>query len=1125
MAARGLWEELPVGAEEESEGFSLPMGTVTFLLTDVEGSSRLWEIARDGMARAIPRHYEILAEAIARWRGVRPLEQGEGDSVVAAFARASDAVAAAVDAQLALAAEEWPEAAPLRVRIALHTGEAELRDGCNYFGQAIVRCARLREIVHGAQVAMSASTFDLVRDRLPAGVTVADLGLHRLRDLSRPEHVFGVLHAELPAEFPPLRSLDALPNNLPVQLTTFIGRVAEIGEVRDLLGVCRLLTLTGSGGCGKTRLALQVAAEGAGREPDGAWWVDLARLADPDAVVDAVLGSLSLSEEPGRPPGETLLRQLATKQLLLVLDNCEHVIDTTSALIELILCSCPAVTVLATSREPLRLPGEMTWQVPSLSLPAGDGPEPVASLSQYDAVRLFIDRARRARPSFHLDDDNGPAVAQICHRLGGIPLAVELAASWVRTLSPDRIARGLDDRFRLLTGGSRTAIPRQQTLRASVEWSHDALSEAERTVFRRLAVFSGGFDLDAAEAVGAGDGVEHHEVLDLLTRLVDKSLVQSEERGGDLRYRLLETLRHYALERLADAGEDRALRSRHLDHFLALAEQWEQGAQDAHPEALDRLELEADNLRAALDTATTARDAERALRLARALTFFWVQHGHLRDGHKWFERALEIDTAAATGLRSAALWGWAYLAFYGWDHAKATGLATEALELARAAGGPGAAARPLHTLGLIQVLHDPEGAHAGLREAIELAREAGDEWCATDALQGLAFAHVFQEDHAGARPLLEESYKGALRRGNLMQEAAHFGSLGWAANARGEFVSAEALLDRAQRSAAAIGDPNWRGFAIGFLAGRARCTGDYDGSRRLIGEHLEAARESGLTLIAAHLLWMLGLLELAVGDLDAARSAQEEALAWLGGEEILPASWVGMALADVLARLGDVDACRTHLRESAALAERMKQRSVMAGGRQVAARLAVADGDPERAEQLLHEALALAMTNRFRPQAVELLEELARVAGSLEAHREAVRLLSAADRARKEMGFVRPPISERDDAPVLAAAREALDSTFDAAWEEGAALTLEEAVAYASRARGERKRPATGWASLTPTEVEVVRLVAEGLTNPDIGARAFMSLSTVKTHLTHVFGKLGVTTRAELATLATRRGI
>ena len=552
-------------SESEAPGFSLPTGTVTFLLADLAASSQSRERPPEAMVAATLRYAAVLDETIGLHGGVRLVEPGEARGVIGAFSRASDAMAAALDAQRALVVEPWPNGLVVRTRMAVHTGEARLRDEGDYFGDSVLHCARLRSIGHGGQVLVAATTAALTADRLPEGAGLVDLGPHRLTDLRRAERVWQLVHPGLPHHFPALRSLDAFRHNLPVQMTPLVGREADLGAIGRLLAEERLVTLTGSGGVGKTRLALAVAAEGLERFPGGVWLVPLAGVADSDAVAAAALAAVGAYHASGMSLVELLGLALGNEPSLLLLDNCEHLVEGCAQLAADLLSANPAASVLATSREPLDVPGEVSWRVPSLDTPPAEHTMALATLSQYDAVRLFIDRARRARPSFVVTEHNAPAVAQICHRLDGIPLALELAAARCRQLSPERIAQDLDNRFRLLTGGARTVLPRHRTLAASIDWSHDRLDSAESTAFRRLGVFAGPFPLEAAESVVSGGGdLESVEVFELLSRLVDKSLVSVEDGPeGEPCYRLLESLRAYALDRLRAVGELKLFRDAH----------------------------------------------------------------------------------------------------------------------------------------------------------------------------------------------------------------------------------------------------------------------------------------------------------------------------------------------------------------------------------------------------------------------------------------------------------------------------------------------------------------------------------------------------------------------------------
>jgi predicted ATPase/class 3 adenylate cyclase len=548
----------------------LPSGVVTFLMTDIEGSTRLWAEAPDAMRAALARHDAITTFAVAEQGGFLLKPRGEGDSTFSVFGRPTDAVNAACALQTALTAESWPEGAALAVRIAVHTGEADLGVD-DYYGMTVNRCARLRSIAHGGQVLVSEATAGLVRELLSEGIALRDLGFQRLRDLAEPERVSQLLHASLPSDFPALRTIDLVPNNLPYQVSTFVGREAEMTKIRELLRGTRLLTLTGAGGVGKTRLALQAAAEMLYEYPDGVWLVDFAALSDGGLVWQVLATALSVREEPGQALAETVLAHLSKRNALLLLDNCEHLVEACARLAEDLTKQCPATRILATSREALRAEGETVWRVPSLSVPhpePGIRPQP-EQLTQYEAVRLFVDRATKAKPGFAVTSENAPAVAEICSRLDGMPLAVELAAARTSSLTPRQIEQRLDERFRLLTGGRRTALPRQQTLEATVDWSYDLLPQTEQRLFARLSVFAGGFTLEAAETVCAGDGIDPTDIADILGELVAKSLAIADTE----RYWMLETLREYGRRRLKESREAEEAVQRHAAFYAALAEE------------------------------------------------------------------------------------------------------------------------------------------------------------------------------------------------------------------------------------------------------------------------------------------------------------------------------------------------------------------------------------------------------------------------------------------------------------------------------------------------------------------------------------------------------------------------
>jgi predicted ATPase/class 3 adenylate cyclase len=882
----------------------LPSGTVTFLFTDIEGSTRLWEQHPEPMRAALARH-DVLAEAlIDQHAGTLVKSRGEGDSLFAVFARPTDALAAAGALQQALVAEPWPVETPLRVRLALHTGEADQRGG-DFYGAAVNRCARLRAVGHGGQVLLSQATADPVREHLPAGTSLRDLGSHRLKDLQQPERIFQLLHPALPADFPPLRSLEAFAHNLPRQLTTFIGREPQMAEVKQLLATTSLLTLTGSGGCGKTRLALQVAAELLEEYADGVWLVELAALADPALLPQTVAAALGLREEPNRPLTATLVDYLRPKSLLLVLDNCEHLLTACAQLADTLLRAAPHLRVLASSREGLGIAGELTYRVPSLSLPDPRSLPPVERLAEYEAVSLFLDRARFSRPGFSLTPQNAAAVAQICQRLDGIPLAIELAAARVRALPVEQIAARLDDRFRLLTGGSRTALPRQQTLRALIDWSYNLLSEGEQTLLRRLSVFSGGWTLGGAEAVGAGAVVAAWEVLDLLTSLVDKSLVAYDEQGGEGRYRLLETVRQYARDRLLEAGEAAAVRTRHLEFFLNWAEQG-----PGH----ERLEAEHDNLRAALGWSGAQGQGEAGLRLGGALWGFWEMRGYWREAREYVAGLLALPGAEArTAARALALQRGGWLAWRQGDYGTARALLEESLAISREHGDKRDIAKSLTGLG--NVAHDQGDygtAQALLEESLTIFREIGDKWSIARSLASLGRVAGDQGDYGTARALIEESLAIFRESGDKAGISWSLLGLGSVALSQGDSGAARVLLEESLAIFRERGHKLGIAWSLTILGNVARNEGDAGAARALFEESLAIFREVWDKQGIAKSLCGLGIVVRDQGDLGAARVLIEESLVIfreLGDKEGIAYNLEGLAAVAVAQAQSERAAC------------------------------------------------------------------------------------------------------------------------------------------------------------------------------------------------------------------------
>jgi predicted ATPase/class 3 adenylate cyclase len=733
--------------------------TFTFLFTDIESSTQLWEEHPESMRAALPQHDAILRQAIERHGGM--VFKTFGDQFCAVFTTAPEAATAAVTAQRALQREAWDAIGPLRVRMALHSGAADEREG-DYYGPTLNRVARLLQTGHGGQILLSRATHELVCDHLPEGTGLRDLGEHRFRDIARSEHVLQLLIPGLPTDFPPLRSLEAFVHNLPAQLTSFIGRQQEIARIRQILPTTRLLTVTGTGGCGKTRLALQVAADLVEEFAHGVWCIELAALSDPALVPQTVAAALGVREEPARPLTETLTAHLKARRLLLVLDNCEHLLSACARLAEALLRGCPGLQILATSREGLNIPGEMPYRLRSLSAPDPEHLPALDELVRYEAVQLFVDRATIVVPSFTLTPTNAAHVAQICRRLDGMPLAIELAAARAKALPVEKLNERLHDRFRLLTGGSRTALPRQQTLKALIDWSYDLLREEERALLRRLSVFAGGWTLEAAEAVCAGESVDGSDVLELLTQVVEKSLVVYEEGSAQGRYRLLETIRQYSFDRLREAGEAGTVQEGHCDYFLRLAEESEHHLRGPEQAVwLERLEIEHDNLRAALSWCRTANGSlERGARLAGALWWFWLVREHITAGREWLACYLPQEIGVSPTARAKVLNGAGYLARIQGHFQQAEALCQEAVTIYRQLKSERGIAWGLNTLAYTaEYLGHPQEALQRCEESLALWRKLGDAGGIGYTLHQLGGMLRSRGERGRARELATESLK------------------------------------------------------------------------------------------------------------------------------------------------------------------------------------------------------------------------------------------------------------------------------------------------------------------------------------------------------------------------------
>ncbi|MGH7727743.1 MAG: ATP-binding protein [Vulcanimicrobiaceae bacterium] len=700
----------------------LPSGTVTFAFTDIEGSTARWERDRAAMQEALRRHDELLRAAVSAQGG--HVFKTVGDAFCCVFARPEDAVAAMLDAQRALAAADFSAVDGLPVRAAVHTGTADERGG-DYFGPAVNRVARLLGIAHGGQILVSGVASDLVLGDLPPQASLRDLGAHRLKDLARPEQVYQLLAPGLTPEFPPLRSLETLPNNLPLQLTSFVGRDHEVAKITALLATHRLVTIVGSGGVGKTRTSLQVGANLLDGSGDGVWFVELAPLSGGAYVPTAVAQAMGIVLEGTGDPIELLLPMLKSKRALLIFDNCEHLVEAASRVIAALIRGCPQLSVLASTRQALGIAGEATFRMPSLEIPAkSETALTAAQAASAPAIALFVDRAAAVDDRFALTDENAGTIAEICRRLDGIPLAIELAAARVKILSPRQLRERLDERFRVLTGGSRDALPRQQTLRALIDWSHDLLDEREQMLFRRLGIFVSGFTMEGAAAVAAGDDLDELDLFDLLASLVDKSLVLAEPDGDSLRYRMLESTRAYARERLATAGEDQSRAARHLHHlrdlFVGARTRSDRTGREAEFERL--LETELEEVRAALDWAADGPDAELGGELLASVRDSWSILGLEGEGVARCERYIALLPSADPRTRSGLQTTLAFLLSRTGKYLNALDVASEAVRLARASADAERLASALFSYALVTIrLRRFAETDAALAEAEALA--------------------------------------------------------------------------------------------------------------------------------------------------------------------------------------------------------------------------------------------------------------------------------------------------------------------------------------------------------------------------------------------------------------------
>jgi predicted ATPase/DNA-binding CsgD family transcriptional regulator len=909
----------------------------------------------------------------------------------------------------------------------------------------------------------------------------------------------------------------AAPGNLPVQLTSFIGRAAELAQVRALLDASRLVTLTGSAGCGKTRLALQAAAGLTGSRADGVWLVELAGLSDPAQVAEWVAAALPVRLHGSAAEPASVAAALGAKSLLVVLDNCEHLIRGCAEVVECLLRGCPSLTILATSREPLGVPGEVTWRVPSLSFPpAGVAAQPT-SIAGYDAVQLFLDRASHARPGFELTHLNAAAVIEICAQLDGIPLAIELAGARARVLTASQIADGLHDRLGLLGGGARTAAPRQQTLEASIGWSYELLLPPEQRVLQRLSVCAGGFTLEAAEVVASDSHIDAAQVLGLVSQLADKSLILPGGEGTDGRFRMLESIREYAARRLAEAGADNRARERHFDFYLGYAHR-RPGERDEPYRA--RLRADYPNLRQALEWATE-RSGPGFLELATLLVAYWSVSTRLAEAKLWLRAAIDASPAGDMALRARALGGLAQVAGLAFDFPTAAEAGAQSLSMLRELDDKPGVVQALTSLGFIAApLAEPDSGRGYLTEAVALAGELGDESAQAYALALIGRAAINRPaDRPSARVAVHRAIEISRRCGDVRAEGTAVVELGVLSALDGNPAEAMPYLEKALPLLRACGEAFFRSLCLVCTVHCLAIVGEVERADEACAELDEITTELGAAALY-YVYWARGWAAFCRGDWDAAILVYRAELTYPG-----PVGLAGLPIATMawsLLQTGQTQQAQQTLDDFLAVSD--PARTCPALPLAVRALVARAHGDLGLAEDIAHRALSAAPDDPFGKLTIwTCLTVVAAVSADSNHPLLAARLAGAASRLAAEIGMADLPAH----AQLLEHVREVCpqsmgDDAYARAKADGVGADLPEAFAYASRGRGSRRRPTSGWDSLTPTELRIAAAVTDGLSNPQIADRMFVSRRTVTTHLTSIFRKLGISSRAELAAAAAR---
>lgn len=1013
---------------------SLPTGTLTFLLTDMEGSTQLWESYQDKIADVLKRHDEIIETAVIQHGGAIVRPRGEGDSRFAVFDRASGALLAADQIQQNFAREIWNIPDPVRVRIALHTGEADFRNG-DYYGPTVNRCARLRSVGNGGQTLVTQATYGLVHESLPEGFGFRYLGEHKLKDVKRPERIYQLISPGLPTDFRPLKIQDHLIQNMPVNLTSFIGREKEILEITHLLDSQRFVTISGPGGVGKTRLALQAASVSMNQFLDGGWFIDLASISNPTSVTDFVIKTLGLREDGYLSALEILLYYFQDKTILLIIDNCEHVLPGVIPLIQHLLGGTSNLKILATSREPLGLAGETLWSITPLSTPKMGQEISIKTLLQYEAVALFVERAKAARSDFLLTKENAQAVAQLCTRLDGIPLALEIAAARTRVLSVGDIVERLDNQFNFLISNQNVPL-RQKTLRNLIDWSHELLPENERILFRRLSIFAGGWTLQAAEAVCSGESLSSFEVLDLLVHLIDKSLVITETLQGSTRFRLLETIRQYARERLIESQEENLIARIHATYFTQLAEEssielW--GRNQAR--WLKQLDAEIDNLRAAQEWMASNKDAhDLLLRMACGLWRFWRIRGHNQEGRALLEFALAHNPNAPKSLRAEGLRGAGKLALQLADYEPARAMTQESLALSSELGDKKRIGRSLDTLGeiayyqgdyaqaidfhtkshgIMSEIGNKEGVANSLRQLGVIARDRGEYQKATKMLeQSLKLCRELEDKillsktlnnlglvkhrlcfYNHATELFEEAVTLYQELNDRLGIANTLQNLGNAARDQGELKRAEPLYEECLKLQQAIGDKRGIAQTMADMAELAFYQGKFVKTSELAEQSLRLFQDLG---VKRGIIFSMGLLAYTAqyrGDFETATALATECLSLATKlKASRPMAYCKEVLGLITFAQGRFKEADELLQEAVDIFGEVGDRRNVANARINLARTAYRLGETERAINLINESVAFSRELNIRWTLSLGLEILGLIQRSLNKDEEALLL-------------------------------------------------------------------------------------------------------------------------------------